>query len=292
MSRRLAVLSSVLVVACDGGATDAADSGGATDPAGRDVAVAAPVPEEAPCPADMVHVAESFCIDRFEGSLVALDGGEPLSPHYHPRRDLAVRDWRTWEHRARRIGPWRARRTPLPLLPAAQRESDVDFVARSAGGVVPSGYLDLESAGRACAAAGKRLCSRTEWTTACRGEARTRHPYGPDLEPGKCNLGRQHPSNALHGRVDDGLLDPRLHLVTVDGEPLLAPTGRHVECASRWGDDAIYDMVGNLDEWIDDPAGTFLGGVYTRETPWGCDAAVEIHSPDYYDYGLGVRCCR
>ena len=40
---------------------------------------------------------------------------------------------------------------------------------------------------------------------------------------------------------------------------MLRRTGETPECISLWGDDGIADMVGNLDEWIDDAAGTFVG---------------------------------
>jgi hypothetical protein len=77
-----------------------------------------------------------------------------------------------------------------------------------------------------------------------------------------------------------------------DGRPLLLETGAAAGCTSVWSDDRIYDMVGNLDEWIDDPSGVFVGAFYARDVVHGCDARVEIHSPDYYDYTLGTRCCR
>jgi hypothetical protein len=78
----------------------------------------------------------------------------------------------------------------------------------------------------------------------------------------------------------------------VRGRPLLAATGATAGCRSEWGDDAALDMVGNLDEWVDDPSGVFVGGFYARETLHGCDMRVGIHSPDYYDYSVGGRCCR
>ncbi len=291
MRSGVVVSSLSLLIACDGASNDASPPD-APPPATVFAAPDGGADAESACPAEMVDVGGAFCIDRFEASLVAADDGRPLSPHHHPRRALAVRDHRVWEYRARRVGSWRARQTPLPELPTAQSDRDTDFEARSERGVVPSGYLDLESAGRACAAAGKRLCTRTEWTTACRGERGTRHPYGATFEPGRCNLGRQHPSNVLHGRIGDGLLDPRMNLVEEDGRPLLGRTGDRAGCASPWGSDAVHDMVGNLDEWIDEPGGTFVGGFYARDTQWGCDAAIDVHSPDYYDYGIGTRCCR
>ncbi|HSN99577.1 MAG TPA: hypothetical protein VLS89_14885, partial [Candidatus Nanopelagicales bacterium] len=63
-------------------------------------------------------------------------------------------------------------------------------------------------------------------------------------------------------------------------------------CQSRWGSDAIHDMVGNLDEWVDDPDGAFAGGFYSRSTRAGCDALVTAHPRAYADYSTGVRCCR
>jgi formylglycine-generating enzyme required for sulfatase activity len=78
--------------------------------------------------------------------------------------------------------------------------------------------------------------------------------------------------------------------VEVEG-PLLRKTGDTPECVSRWGDDGAYDMAGNLDEWIDDPGGTFVGGFFSRATKNGCLARVDNHSPEYFDYSIGTRCC-
>jgi formylglycine-generating enzyme required for sulfatase activity len=73
--------------------------------------------------------------------------------------------------------------------------------------------------------------------------------------------------------------------------PLLRLTGEVTACTSTWGEDGVYDMVGNLDEWVEDENGTFLGGFYARSTRKGCGAAVTAHGPTYYDYSLGTRCC-
>ena len=52
-------------------------------------------------------------------------------------------------------------------------------------------------------------------------------------------------------------------------------------------------MVGNLDEWVDDPKGRFLGGFFSRSTREGCDASRVARTRDaYFDYSLGVRCCK
>jgi hypothetical protein len=51
-------------------------------------------------------------------------------------------------------------------------------------------------------------------------------------------------------------------------------------------------MVGNLDEWVQDETGTFVGGFYARGSKQGCEAKIASHSPLYLDYSIGTRCCR
>ena len=149
------------------------------------------------------------------------------------------------------------------------------------------------AAERACERAGKRLCAEEEWVVACRGQKNRKFPYGEAYVDGKCNVYRAtHPARVLHGNASIGHFDPRLNQVEEEAGPLLRRTGATPECASEWGNDAVYDMVGNLDEWIDDPDGTFVGGFYSRSTREGCDSRIEVHTYKYYDYSLGVRCCK
>jgi hypothetical protein len=100
-----------------------------------------------------------------------------------------------------------------------------------------------------------------------------------------------HPAAILHANASIGHLDPRLNRVRLDGEPLLREAGASPRCRSRWGGDAVYDLVGNLDEWVDDPDGAFAGGFYSRATRAGCEALVTAHPQTYADYSTGVRCC-
>jgi formylglycine-generating enzyme required for sulfatase activity len=88
-----------------------------------------------------------------------------------------------------------------------------------------------------------------------------------------------------------GLSDPRLNLIETPAGPLLRRTGTTSTCKSVWGQDAIFDMVGNLDEWVDDPGGVFVGGFFSRSTRNGCEARVASHPPAYFDYSTGFRCC-
>jgi formylglycine-generating enzyme required for sulfatase activity len=161
-------------------------------------------------------------------------------------------------------------------------------------GVVPQAFVPYPAAKRACENAGKRLCTRDEWVRACRGARDTIFPYGETYESGRCNLWRNvHPGLVLHESAIFGHRDPRLNLVVEDGtKPLLRVTGGTPTCRSAWGTDAVLDMVGNLDEWVEGERPEFVGGFYARATRGGCEARVTNHPPTYYDYSLGVRCCR
>lgn len=246
------------------------------------------------CPADMVDVHASFCIDRFESTLYDKKSGNRLSPYYHPSADATRREYERWQRLRMDAKTDEGRRAEVPAPDEwALSARYFEPTARVEPDAVPNGYMSAEAAQRACENAGKRLCTDEEWVTACRGQHNTKFPYGHFYEEGRCNVFRAtHPARVLHGDASNGHLDPRLNQVTEGNEPLLRLTGATPSCRSEWNGDAVYDMVGNLDEWIDDSDGTFLGGFYSRSTREGCDARVEVHSYDYYDYSLGVRCCK
>jgi formylglycine-generating enzyme len=250
-------------------------------------------PELPPCPQDMVRVRKSFCIDKYEASLVDAQSNQPLSPYYQPLRKTALSIQDYWEKERLNVGPPEARELKLPTLSPWQKSHEYEPKALSVFKAVPQGYLTGPLAALSCKNAGKRLCSHDEWRTACRGEADRAFPYGDKYEGGKCNIFREaHPAAVLHGNASIGHSDPRLNRVESNNKPLLRLTGTTRSCASEWEGDSIYDMVGNMDEWIDDPEGTFVGGFYARSKKDGCDSVVKAHPFDYFDYSTGVRCCK
>jgi hypothetical protein len=239
------------------------------------------------CPSDMVSIRGQFCIDRFEASTV--DARErPLSPFYPPSHDELLHVYSVF----RQVTP--KRRAPaFPLPPDFTLNEAFEARARSLPAAVPNGYLSGSTARRICENAGKRLCRPSEWVTACKGQNATKFPYGDRYREGVCNVFRgSHPAALIYGDASKNHLDPRLNLTEDDAGPLLRKTGATEGCRSEWGQDAVYDMVGNLDEWVDDSHGAFLGGFYSRGTREGCDARISSHPPEYFDYSLGVRCCK
>lgn len=239
------------------------------------------------CPPEMVDVAGRFCIDRYEGSLVDARLGRPISPYFAPRGFDARRAFEAFSGTSHVGAP------ELPRPPVWELEESFEPKAASLPAVTPNGYVSGLLARAACENAGKRLCSAAEWTSACRGESGRRFPYGDVYESGACNVYRDtHPARVLWGDASKNHLDPRLNLVADASGPLLRRTGETARCRSEWGADAAFDMVGNLDEWVDEPGGAFLGGFYSRATQNGCEARVTEHPPEYFDYSTGVRCCR
>ena len=270
-------------------------------PDGGDQALfSGPAPERLPrlpsfrgvCPADMVQVRE-FCIDRYEDVLVDRIQGRRLTPYYPPTRDLARWVWSHWQKK-RPAAKTRLGRTTPVLPPSKWTLGEVhEPRAVSLPGEVPHGYMSGVLAELACKNAGKRLCTSEEWVTACQGQEGRKFPYGNEYIPGRCNVSRSaHPAATLHGNASIGHTDPRLNAVQDNGKPLLRRTGATPSCKSQWGEDGVYDMVGNLDEWVDEPDGAFLGGFFSRSTREGCEARVSSHPPEYWDYSLGVRCCK
>jgi formylglycine-generating enzyme required for sulfatase activity len=271
--------------------------GQAALPAAQGVAQAQPY-VAGRCPPEMVDVQGEFCIDRYEATLIDAVSGQPLSPYYHPTRAQALKSFEYWQGERKMIGPGWARAMPLPDLPAWQRDREPSPSASNQRGAVPSGYLSADVAEAVCQRAGKRLCQEQEWVKACRGQEGRKFPYGDEYQHAVCNVFRDtHPAQALHSDASEGHLDPRLNLVKEAEQPLLQPSGSSSQCASHWGSDAVYDMVGNLDEWVtattsDSATGKFVGGFYARATREGCDASVSSHAKSYFDYSLGTRCCK
>jgi hypothetical protein len=204
------------------------------------------------CPDGMDRV-DDFCVDRYEASLVTYPEGDPVSPYFNPQGAMVM--------------------------------------AVSVAGAVPQGYIDQIQAWDACVAAGKRLCTDTEWLRACRGPTDTTYPYGDTLDLGACNDHRdQHPAIEYFMTTEEWIWSELGHPCLNQLADGLDPTGTNADCVTAEG---AFDMVGNLHEWTADPNGTFRGGFYvdTMLNGPGCDYATTAHDVSHWDYSTGFRCC-
>ena len=245
------------------------------------------------CPSDMVKVPGRFCIDRYEASMYDTKKGRRASPHYNPNYYHTKDRYKFYSESEEEsdAGPPLQFDMPLPKPPTWQFGGYFEVRAESRKGQVPNAYISGTLAEKACKNAGKRLCTEDEWVTACKGEKNTKFPYDDEYKEGVCNISQLgHAALILHGKTVKYLDDPRLIQIPVK-KPFIEKTGNRPECVSRWGKDGVYDMVGNLQEWIDDRAGTFLGGFSNLPSQKGCDERQPGHKRPYYDYSLGTRCC-
>jgi hypothetical protein len=218
-----------------------------------------PLPMNGLCPPDMASIDDKFCVDKYEASLVEVmpSGEERAWPYFQPVEGRVVR-------------------------------------AVSEKGVYPQGYISEKQAIEACGRSGKRLCKPAEWKTACKGPDPKKYGYADERTPGTCNdkgkspVGSFFPASVADGTAWtwDKMNDERLNQMAGG----LAETGSHESCTNGYG---VYDMVGNLHEWVLDPAGTFQGGYYLDVTQNGdgCGYRTDAHEAWYHDYSTGFRCC-
>lgn len=219
-----------------------------------------PVPNNGLCPPDMASINDIYCVDRYEASLLEIlpNGDERTFSSYAPLDGHVVR-------------------------------------AVSEPGVYPRGYVSAVQAEQACGRSGKRLCKPAEWRNACMGPKHQTYGYSSGSEPGRCNDHGRSPMGVVYAGESlgprekwdwDRMNAPELNQV----EGTLARSGEHAGCTNEYG---VYDMVGNLHEWVADPDGTFQGGYYldTQLNGEGCTYRTTAHSARYHDYSTGFRCC-
>jgi len=143
-----------------------------------------------------------------------------------------------------------------------------DGGAVSAPEVMPWTNATWFAAKSACELAGKRLCKDDEWISACSAGGAKVYPYGNEYTPAACN--------------------------GVGGVGLKA-TGSMGMCEG--GYPGLFDMSGNLYEWVDDCDGEWCrlrGGSFLDDASENlkCDDDTG-YFPDFYSTAVtGFRCCK
>jgi hypothetical protein len=142
-----------------------------------------------------------------------------------------------------------------------------------------------------CAAAGKRMCTESEWTMACEGPEHKPYPYGYVRDATKCNGDRawDNPDMKKVAKRDRAELERLWQGV---------PSGSQPECVSDFG---VYDLPGNADEvvasenytstWRGKYDSVTTGGPWYRGVRNQCRPKIYTHDEGFYYYYLGFRCC-
>lgn len=161
-------------------------------------------------------------------------------------------------------------------------------------GEYPESAMTAYQAESLCLGINKRLCTHTEWNFACRGKNNLPYGYGILWEKEYCN---DHETKYIP--VNWKLInDPVKWKIYAKTLYKGTPSGSKSLCCSEQNDDKVYDMIGNVREWVKDPHG--LGGYSFESSFWhgtmsgpiGCGFTVRGHSPSFPSYEVGTRCCK
>ena len=158
-------------------------------------------------------------------------------------------------------------------------------------GVVPAVMVDHDDAKRACAVEGKRLCTTEEWEFACEGTEMWPYPYGTERDATACNIDKPATTPDL-----PAFSDPWKISGEVERLDKRVPSGTFDRCISPFG---VRDMTGNVDEWVENPAGketekpfrSALKGGYWGPIRARCRPMTSSHNAWFSFYQVGFRCC-
>ena len=242
-----------------------------TEPEGAAAELAAPatttIPKSSgPCPVDMILVQGRFCTGLAHVCKRYIDERMDRCGEFLPM--------------SRCLGKQLAKRFCIDQYEYPNRAGEKPLLA-----------VNWFEAGRLCEAQGKRLCTADEWTFACEGEGGLPYPYGYSRDREACNIDKPYifPNDAAYANsatrdAEIARLDQR------------EASGARASCVSPFG---IFDMTGNVDEWVvlergsleQAPFKSALKGGYWGPVRNRCRPITATHNPWHSGYQIGFRCC-
>lgn len=172
-------------------------------------------------------------------------------------------------------------------------------------GAIPLDWLTWYDAKNACESVGKRLCTRSEWTFAAEGPYMHPYPYGDGYHRDRtvCNFDQHLAEQSATIKRSDGTLthptgDDVMNVTNVNSDVgqalhnMLIRSGTLTLCVSDWG---VYDMPGNIDEWVVNETGIpYVSGLMGGHVFGVRNASrpmTDAHGPNFKWYETGGRCC-
>ena len=174
--------------------------------------------------------------------------------------------------------------------PSALRFCMDRFEYPNLAGVRPAVMVSFDDAERACRIEGKRVCMADEWAMACEGPQRWPLPYGLERVEGACNVDRP-------ARAPDPHAFALPEQVSLEVERLdqRVPSGSMPACVSAFG---IYDLPGNVAEWVDLGASKRRGSSHEHGVAGGssgpshpCRFLGGADRAEARPFETGFRCC-
>jgi hypothetical protein len=163
------------------------------------------------------------------------------------------------------------------------------YEAPNVRGQKPFVMKSFENAKRWCGERGKRVCTEQEWELGCEGPEHRPLSYGWRVDVKMCNSDKQWRPFDVKRLYSKGSGDQEAEIRKLwQG----APSGAYASCVSSFG---IYDMQGNVEEWVAsrpgrNVPGSLMGGFWAK--PWtGCRGTNDAHEPTFQFYETGFRCC-
>ena len=196
-----------------------------------------------------------------------------LNAYYMDRKEVTQAEYERYVKMTKRG------KTFVPVF-----EDDISKIQKPELPAIGMSWADAEAY---CKWAGKRLPSEAEWEKAARGESKRKYAWGTEFETGRANL--------------DG---------NEDGFQYLAPPGSFESGRSPYG---LYDMTGNIAEWVADSYGEdyykktsyrnpkgpeegnhkIIRGGSWRETPLNARLTKRFQAKMWRtDSTIGIRCAK
>ena len=156
--------------------------------------------------------------------------------------------------------------------------------------------MNWYDAKNAAASIGKRLCTAREWTLAAEGPHMHPLPYGDGYHRDGtiCNFDRPLHINQMNAKRPDDSVSQAMR-------EMLVPSGSMPDCHSDYG---VYDMAGNIDEWVINEG----GGACTDRSTGNCISGLKgghmlhvrnasrpmttAHGPGFGWWETGARFCK
>jgi len=134
-------------------------------------------------------------------------------------------------------------------------------------GYYPEANLTWQEARKKCQIQGKDLCTPEQWEMAYYGKTHKHYPYGD-----------------TYGSKDRAFCN-----TPGSADNVATPSGIYENCVNDMG---IYDMGGNLFEWVGlDEKNVFMADT-SFMTEYMMQSLINVEDPTHRHYYLGFRCCK